>query len=141
MEKEFPLLLKNTINHFFPVAIEDYVYETGDKLTINVKTNLLEVTGPDTMLEFEQFPCEFTVDNPGTYTLMRDSLSGNPIVESIFVKLPAEENNTNLIVDVLENPYFYSDEDSLDLDLLFYFALAIVALLFIEWWLKSREQI
>ena len=139
--KEFPLLLKNTINHFFPVALEEYVYETGDKLSVNVTTNLLEVTGPDTMLEFEQFPAEWTVDNPGTYTLMRDSLSGNPIVENIFVKLPAEENNTNLTLDVLENPYFYSDADSLDLDLLFWFALAIVALLFIEWWLKSREQI
>ena len=74
-------------------------------------------------------------------SLMRDSLAGLPIVENIFVKLPAEESNTHLVVDVLDNPYFYSEADNNDLDLLFYFALAIVSLLFIEWWLKSREQI
>lgn len=138
---EFPLLLKNIVNYFFPVALEDYVYETGEKVTVDIKTPLLEVSGPETTLEFNAFPAEWTVENPGTYTLMRDSLSGDPIVENIFVKLPAEENNTNLTVDILENPYFYSAEDSNDLDLLFYFALAMVALLFIEWWLKSREQI
>ena len=108
---------------------------------MDIKTPLLEVSGPETTLEFNAFPAEWTVENPGTYTLMRDSLSGDPIVENIFVKLPAEENNTNLTVDILENPYFYSAEDSNDLDLLFYFALAMVALLFIEWWLKSREHI
>ncbi len=138
---EFPLLLRNTINHFFPVALEEYVYETGDTINVDIKTPMLEVSGPETELTFESFPAEWVVENPGTYTLMRDSLSGTPIVENIFVKLPAEENNTNLTEDVLENPDFYSDADSNDLDLLFYFTLAIVAILFIEWWLKSREQI
>ena len=138
---EFPLLLRNTINYFFPVALEEYTFETNDKIEVNIKAPMLEVSGPDTTLTFESFPAEWVVENPGTYTLMRDSLSGNPIVEYIFVKVPTEENNTNLTVDILENPYFYSEADSADLDLLFYFALAIVALAFIEWWLKSREQI
>ena len=138
---EFVLLLKNTVDHFFPVALEKYVYETGDEISVNINTNLLEVSGPDTSLEFESFPAKWTLENPGTYTLMRDSLSGEPIVENVFVTLPDEENNTSLTVDVLENPYFYSQADSLDLDLLFYFAMVIVSLLFIEWWLKSREQI
>ena len=138
---EFMLLLKNTVEHFFPVALENYVYETGDEISVDINTKLLEVSGPDTMLEFESFPAQWTLENPGTYTLLRDSLSGDRIVEHIFVTLPAEESNTELTVDILENPYFYSKADSLDLDLLFYFAMAIVALLFIEWWLKSREQI
>ncbi len=108
---------------------------------MDINTNLLEVTGPDTTLSFEAFPAQWVLENPGTYTLMRDSLSGNPIVENIFVILPADESNTSLTVDILDNPYFYSEADSLDLDLLFYLALIMVALLFIEWWLKSHEQI
>jgi hypothetical protein len=28
----------------------------------------------------------------------------------------------------------------MDIDLLFYFALAVVMLLFVEWWLKSHER-
>jgi hypothetical protein len=42
---------------------------------------------------------------------------------------------------VLVNPYFFTTDDVEIADLLFYLALALVALLFIEWWLKSREQI
>ena len=141
LTKEFPLILRNAINYFFPVTLDKYVYETGDKMHVDIKTNLLEVSGPNTTLQFESFPAEWVVENPGTYTLFRDSLSGLPIEESVFVKLPAEENNTHLTEDVLENPYFYSAKDSNDLDLLFYFALAMVMLLFVEWWLKSREQI
>ena len=30
-------------------------------------------------------------------------------------------------------------DESFDYDLLLYFALALVALLFVEWWLQSRE--
>jgi hypothetical protein len=39
------------------------------------------------------------------------------------------------------NPYFFVDDGSTNIDLLFSLALTMVALLFIEWWLKSREQI
>ena len=138
---EFPLLLRNTINYFFPVTLNEYVYETYDTVNVDIKSPMLEVSGPDTTLTFESFPAEWVVENPGTYTLLRSSWSGYLEPEFIFVKLPAEESNTNLTVDILDSPYFYSDEDSTDLDLLFYFALAIVALAFIEWWLKSREQI
>ena len=138
---EFPLLLRNTINYFFPVTLTEYVYETYDTVNVDIKAPMLEVSGPETTLTFESFPAEWVVENPGTYTLLRSSWSGYLEPEFIFVKLPAEESNTNLTVDILENPYFYSDADSTDLDLLFYFAMAIVALAFIEWWLKSREQI
>ena len=42
--------------------------------------------------------------------------------------------------DVLTNPYFYEANENEDLDLLFYFAMALVILLFMEWWLQSRKQ-
>ena len=35
---------------------------------------------------------------------------------------------------------FAQEEEKADIDLLLYFALALVALLFVEWWLQSREQ-
>jgi hypothetical protein len=41
---------------------------------------------------------------------------------------------------VLLNPYFVEVEDNVDQDLLLYVALALVALLFVEWWLQSREH-
>ena len=41
--------------------------------------------------------------------------------------------------DTLTNPYYEPAEDPQDIDLVFYFALALVSLLFVEWWLQSRK--
>jgi len=138
---EFPVILRNLINHFFPVTLEDYVYEANDTVSANARGNLLEVTGPGLELEFESFPAAWIVKTPGTYTLMQNPFSGIPVVENIYVKIPPQESNINLTEDILVNPYFYTEADSDAVDLLFYFAMALVALLFFEWWLKSREQI
>ena len=54
--------------------------------------------------------------------------------------MPEAECNIAEIADELVNPYFAVVEDEADFDLLLYFALALVALLFAEWWLQSREQ-
>ena len=139
---EFPLLLRNMINYFFPVMLEDYVYQINETVTVNARTNLLEVDGPGgTQLEFETFPAQWVVSAPGTYTMTLNAFSGTPIIESVYVQIPASESNINSTEDVLTNPYFFTTDDIAIADLLFYIALALVALLFIEWWLKSREQI
>ena len=139
---EFPLLLRNMVNHFFPVMLEDYVYQINDTVTVNARTNLLEVDGPGgTQLEFESFPAQWVVTAPGTYTMTLNAFSGTPVIESVYVQIPASESNINSTEDVLVNPYFFTTDDVEIADLLFYLALALVALLFIEWWLKSREQI
>ena len=136
---EYPIILCNLINYFFPVMIDGFVYEVNDTVSVDAKTDLIDVSGPNTELELTTFPAEWVVTEPGTYTVMQNPMSGNPRIENVFVKIPAEESNTNLTVDVLENPYFFTEDYTDILDLLFYLALGMVALLFFEWWLKSRE--
>ena len=138
---EFPVLLFNAVNHFFPVTIEDHVHDINDNVQINARATSLDVIGPNMNLTFESFPVEILVAMPGTYTLTQTPISGEPVIDNIFVRIPNVESNVNLTEATLTNPYFYTDADSNAVDLLFYFALALVALLFFEWWLKSREQI
>jgi hypothetical protein len=140
MLPEFPLLLNNVISHFFPVTLEEYVYEINDTVKLNARSDYLDVNGPGVSKTFQEFPAELKVVTPGSYTLTQTPMSGEPVVENIYVKIPAEESDINLEAGVLTNPYFHSDADDNNIDLLFYFALALVALLLIEWWLKSREE-
>lgn len=137
---EFPLLMKNVVGYFFPVTLEDYVYEVNQTVTLNARGDTLDVTGPDVELPLETFPYDLKVVQPGTYTLVQTAMSGNLVIENFFVKIPAAESNIHMSEGALANPYFFEQSESLDVDLLFYFALAVVALLFIEWWLKSYEQ-
>jgi hypothetical protein len=141
MVPDFPLLLKNTVDYFFPATLNGYVYDIGQTVQIHARANELTVTGPETKLSLQTFPSEMTVVRPGTYTMSQLPMSGEVVIENIFVKIPAAESNINPVESTLTNPYFFEETDSDNVDLLFYFALAVVTLLFLEWWLKSREQI
>ena len=139
---EFPLLMLNTFTTFFPVTTEQFVYESGDLVDLNARGSFLEVTTPSGATStLQSFPAQIQVEAPGSYTFTQYLMSGDPAVENIYVKIPATESEINLTEATLVNPYFYEEPDTANVDLLFYFALAMVALLFLEWWLKSREQI
>ena len=139
---EFPVLLNNIANYFFPETIKSgYVYEPGDVVSLDSRAETLDVTGPDSDITLEELPAELTVTTPGIYTLTQVPISGEVLIENIYVKIPESESNICLTEDSLTNPYFFDEADEAIVNLLFYFALAAVALLFIEWWLKSREQI
>ena len=55
------------------------------------------------------------------------------------MKIPAVESNIRLVEDTLTNPYMERVEEITDIDLVFYLAMALIALLFFEWWLQSKE--
>ena len=140
LQPDFPVLLKNVVEHFFPVTLEDYVYEVNTTIGLTARANTLDVSGPETDLTLESFPAELMLKIPGTYSMTQFNMAGLPVIENIFVKIPAVESDIHHVESTLTNPYFFEETNSTDIDLLFYFALAVVALLFIEWWLKSREQ-
>ena len=138
---DFPLFMYNMINYFAPQTFEGYVFDANESIELNARGETLQVTGPGTNETLKTFPGSIKLSVPGTYTVSQTVLSGDPVIEEFYVKIPSEESNICLRVDTLENPYFYQEVETSDLDLLVYFACAMVALLFIEWWLKSREQI
>lgn len=139
---EFPILFKNIIDYFIPTTFENNVYELYDEVVLNSRSETLTVSGPafDELLTFNNFPASITVDAPGTYTVTQIPISGVQVVENFSVTIPAEQSNITREVDNLTNPYYPPIVEVVDLDLVFYFAIALVALLFLEWWLKSRDN-
>jgi hypothetical protein len=57
------------------------------------------------------------------------------------VRIPKEESNIWAVEDALENPYKTVDDTNYYNDLLVYLAGALVAILFLEWWLQSRASV
>ena len=135
----FPLFMYNLIENCIPSTVEEHVYEVYDSVTLNSRGEDLSVVGPGVNQIFTEFPAQITVTQPGAYTLTQTPISGIEVVESFFVKIPAEECNTARTVETLSNPYTEKVDEGFDYDLLLYFAVALVALLFAEWWLQSRE--
>lgn len=137
---DLPILMLNLFQYFEPTTIAGSVAEVSDTITLNARGTDLMVNGPGMKQELDTIPAEITFIQPGTYTLTQRLISGKDAVESIYVKIPAEESNLFREVDQLNSPYVEQKEQPQDLDLMFYFAIAMVALLFAEWWLQSREQ-
>ena len=99
----------------------------------------MNVEGGDIEETFTEFPASIVVNKPGSYTLTQVDFSGEYIIENFYVTIPKIESNITKEIGSL--PLLYVEEriEQEDKDLLVYFAAAIVALLFIEWWLQSRE--
>ena len=137
--KEFPTLLYNMLEHYVPCTIRDHLYEIGDSVELNARAESLNVEGPGVSTVFEEFPAELKVTSPGVYTLTQIPISGIQVVENFYVKIPASESNIKMVEDTLVNPYLENNAEIEDIDLVFYFAIALIALLFLEWWLQSKE--
>ena len=139
---EYPTFMINTLNYFIPTTFDKNVYNLYDTVVLNSRSELLTVAGPafEETLEFETTPAEIYVDVPGSYTVTQTPISGNKIVENFSVVIPEEQCDITRTVDALTNPFFPTVIENVDLDLVIYFAIALVTLLFCEWWLKSRDN-
>jgi len=138
---EFPMLFYNLFNYFIPSTFSHYAYEVGDTVTLNARGEKLSVKGPDIDEEYTAFPQDIVVTRPGAYTLVQDSLrTEEPITEMFWVGISAYESNITKEDDLPSLTFRPQSEDIIQ-DLLVYFAAALVALLFIEWFLQSREYL
>lgn len=137
---DFPLFIKNIFDFYAPPTITEFVYDVNDSISLDSRSESLSVMGPSTETEFTEFPGSLTLTKPGVYTVSQTPISGEEVIENFYVQVPTSESNVAETDTVLLNPYFVEVEDNVDQDLLLYFALALVALLFVEWWLQSREH-
>lgn len=133
------IMMIDMFNYFIPSTISSHSFEIGDTAKITARSTYIDLTGPNINERHLEFPFDITVTRPGTYTLTQTSLTGEYLVENFFVQVPKSESNIVKSVDELPQLVYEINRNYDDLDLLVYFAAALVALLFVEWWLQSRE--
>ena len=91
--------------------------------------------------EFDSFPTSYSLTAPGTYMLRQSDFLGKKIGDQkIYVRTPEYESNIMAREEALDNPYKVDVVLIHYDDWLFYIAIALVSLLFIEWWLQCREH-
>ncbi len=136
---DFPIFLYNMFQYFMPATLTDFAYEVGETVTLNARGHELAVKGGDIDTTLTEFPSTIVVNKPGTYTLAQFDVADEYIIENFFVSIPKIESNITKEVGSLPLLYVEQNIEQEDKDLLVFFAAAIVALLFLEWWLQSRE--
>lgn len=150
---DFPILFGNIYHHFFPYSllnapensesepVATTVFEVGEAATINSVGDELTISAPDgNVTVYETFPEEITLMTPGAYTLSHTLISGRELKRNFYVKLPALESNIYRTADELNIHTIEREEQAEDRDMRIWFAIPLVALLFIEWWLQAKEN-
>ena len=136
----FPLLVYNVFEYFFPQTVKANSFEVNERVELNARGTELKVEGYDYDKTFNTFPSYITVNTPGSYSLSQTTFAGKDVLEKIFVTIPKDECNIKKKGEAIADPYRLDDKSDFLEDLLVYIAAALVALLFIEWWLKGRDS-
>lgn len=144
-----PILFMNIVNYFFPEATKNYEYAVGDSESYTPIGKELRVRAPSQrnvqderqLPLYTEFPVTVNFSEYGTYTIYQAKFSDNERIETnIFVKPPSIQSNIFYKAEELPAPEVPNTNEGNYVDLLIWFAAALVALLFAEWWLQSRDQ-
>ena len=137
---ELVAIIYNMFNYFLPSTATQNVFEVNQEVSFNCRGTMLQVEGPgDVNAEFLEFPAKIKLATPGTYAVKQLLISGVTTVENVFVHIGSQHSNVVLEVEELDAPIIQINEETIDEDLIIWFAIALVSLLFIEWVLHTRD--
>ncbi len=150
---DFPLLINNLCTASVPKTVEKTLYEVGDEVELRAKAGAIEMTveaqfGDGGMLKttYTEYPVRLAADKSGVYKVSQKTSTGRDETVEFFVRTAKSESVFGNKLDVLENPItpFGTGTDTTvknnTEDITFYFIIAILVLLCVEWGLQYREQ-
>lgn len=138
---DFSFLMYNFFNYYIPTTFDSNSFEIGDTVSLTARGTELKVSGNGQEIEFEGKTGEMVITAPGTYTVTQKPMAGeNLIIENFFVNVPNYESDITKEVDQIPPASVEIITEIEFEDLIFYFAIALVSLLFIEWILQSKKN-
>ena len=138
---DFSFMMYNMFRYFIPSTLSANSYEIGDTVQLAARGTGLKLTGNNEEHVFEGKTGEIVVTAPGTYTVTQKPMQGEQLlIESFFVSIPNYESNITKQVDSLPIMNVDRNTEIVFEDLLFYFAIGLVAFLFAEWYLQTKKN-
>lgn len=144
---DFPVLVNNLSNYSVIPTFDQDVYDGGDNITLyaNPMTETLTVTSASGTTDYTVFPVELTLSDVGVYTITQHFSDDRVKTEYFFVRVPMVESQFNLNGDTITSPIITDNQNGNQyneklMDLLPFFAIALLAFLIIEWEVQYREQ-
>lgn len=136
--------MKNIIETYLPPTTIGNAFEVGQEITVKARGNSVTVSQNSGANErvLTGFPATLRLDTPDTYRLSQINYFSNEVPDYyIFVKIPSAESNISADGITLKAIYRETARDNAYDDLLVYFAAAMLALLFTEWFLQTQESL
>ncbi len=139
---DFSFMMYNLFNHYIPRTLTQSSFEIGETVELSARGTNLTVMGEGVNEVFEASKGTLDVRTPGSYTVTQRPMQGDElIIENFYVHVPNSESNITEEIDEL--PILsYEKQTGIDYkDLLFYFAIALVSLIFVERIIEIRKKL
>lgn len=144
------VLMSNMFEYYFPATVQvpgalpgdelRFAFDVYDTVNVQARGEQMTIIDPDSVVqEPETLPCELNLLKPGTYTLTQTIISDAVLSEQIYVRIPQSQSNIKKTEDLLAEPNVERTTGIFYEDILVYVAAAVLALLFLEYWLQSRS--
>lgn len=141
LNPDFSFLMYNMFNYYIPSTLTSNTFEIGDTVELNSRGTNLKVEGNGLDYSMVGKTGSVTVTRPGAYTVTQTPMSGDElIIENFYVRIPVDESNLSRQVDSLPVADVDAEVRVEFEDLLFYFAIALVSLMFVEWILQIKKN-
>ena len=137
---DFPLMMRNLFEYFFPSTVDGNSFETEQTVSVNCRGDELKVKGYETDLTLTAFPAQLKLSLPGSYQLSQTTRAGKAVSTTVYVRVPRAESDIFAEEGAITGPYYEVDESDYYQDLLLYLAGALVFLLLLEWYLQHKES-
>ncbi|MCL2847665.1 MAG: VWA domain-containing protein [Firmicutes bacterium] len=134
----------NIIEYFLPRTLERYIFDANTSVLLNARSSYITVAGHGLEITIDTFPHSLNVLTPGSYRVQQDVFGRHgqpPHRDYFFVRIPRLQSDFNREIHLLFHDIFYATAPPIDWDLMMYFAIALVALLFIERMLHIKDAV
>lgn len=141
LNPDFSFLIYNMFNYYIPSTLTSNTFEIGDTVELASRGTNLKVEGNGLEYNMVGKTGSVTVTRPGAYTVTQTPMSGDELlIENFYVRIPVDESNLTRQVDSLPLADVDVEVRVEFEDLMIYFAIALVSLMFIEWLLQIKKN-
>lgn len=134
---DFPVLVSNMFNYYFPNIIDDVVYEVYEDVNFNLRNENGSIYLNEEVDLSNQ--TSIKIGESGIYTITQNLLSGKILETSFFVNISQSESDFSSIQD-LSMLLNLSKPSDFNKDILLYLSISLLACLVIEKTLSLKQQ-
>lgn len=141
----YPALIHNMVEYSLCPVLEETSYEVGDEITLNkvsgtVLTSVQGGMGAAVAENHVRMPVTYRAEEPGLYTVTQIMADDSVETAEYYVRLAAEESNLTAAGGSLPQIAGADVEVSYEKEITWWFVLALLLLIVVEWGLQYREQ-
>ncbi len=141
----FPALIHNMVQYSLCPVMEASSYEVGDEITLNKVSGavLTAVKGSDAAAVTEnhvRMPVTYVAEEPGLYTVTQVMADETVEETQYFVRLSREESDLTSHGGSLPELVSAEAKVSYEKEITWWFVMALLILIVVEWGLQYREQ-